>query len=403
MRRDPLTARRDPLIIGAGPAGTAAAIILARAGCHPALIERSSGPADKVCGDFLSTDAIRHAQALGVDPVALGAAPIRHVRLIHRERVAQVALPFAALGLSRRSFDAALLTCAERAGAVVHGGRTIRQLTRDSSPSLPPATTRQAATAQGHSESLWTARAADLSAFTAETVFLATGKHDLRDLARSRADRGAIGLKMYFALTPGAASILNDAIELTLFPGGYAGMQHVENGQSVLCIAVQRQAFQRHGGGWPQLVAQIEQRSRRFSAILAGARALLPRPLAVAGVPYGYQTGSLNPDGLFRLGDQAAVIPSLTGDGMAIALHSGTSAAQAWLSGVDSAAYHHSLARTLRPQMRAAGLLHHACMAGSGQSAIVHAAALFPSLLRHAANRTRLPLRAAPPGQPTQA
>ena len=46
--------RREPLIIGAGPAGCAAAIALARAGHQPDLIERTSGPTDKVCGDFLS-------------------------------------------------------------------------------------------------------------------------------------------------------------------------------------------------------------------------------------------------------------------------------------------------------------------------------------------------------------
>lgn len=395
--------RRDPLIIGAGPAGTAAAITLAEAGCRPAIIERTTGPTDKVCGDFLSVDAIRHAQALGVDPACLGAAPIHHIRLIHGEGIAQATLPFPAMGVSRRSFDAALLRHAQAAGAIVHGGHTVRHLTRDVHRLTPAALipASQAGAPRGRAASQWTARTGDHAAFTSETVFLATGKHDLRDLPRPRADRGAIGMKMYFALAPDSARLLHDAIELTLFPGGYAGMQHVENGQTVLCIAVQRQAFRHYGGTWPGLLAQIEQRSRRFAAILAGARALLPRPLAIAGVPYGYQTGPLAANGLFRLGDQAAVIPSLTGDGMAIALHSGTTAAQTWLTGSDSAAYHRTLNQILLPQMRFAGLLHHACMSGWVQSTIIHAASLFPSLLRHAASRTRLPCRAALSDQPT--
>jgi len=120
-------------------------------------------------------------------------------------------------------------------------------------------------------------------------------------------------------------------------------------------------------------------------------------------VPYGYQTGSPAADGLFRLGDQAAVIPSLTGDGMAIALHSGRTAAETWLAGADSAAYHRTLIQTLGPQMRLAGLLHHACMSGSVQSAITRTAKLFPSLLRQAAYRTRLPSRAALSDQPAPA
>ncbi|WP_428492800.1 NAD(P)/FAD-dependent oxidoreductase [Rhodopila sp.] len=440
--------RRDPLIIGAGPAGTAAAITLARAGCCPIMIERASGPTDKVCGDFLSIDAIRRAQALGVDPASLGAAPIRYVRLIHRERVAQAALPFPAMGLSRRGFDAALLRHAQSVGAILRGGQTVRQLAREVAPPaaapsanaalarVPLATSRlattfpatapvagapeafavlragrldpAAATCQANAPPAaapgqWTARTADQTAFSADTVFLATGKHDLRDLPRPRTDRGAVGMKMYFALAPDAARMLGDAIELTLFPGGYAGMQPVENGQAVLCIAIQRQALLRHGGTWATLLVRIQQHSRRFSALLAGARALLARPLAIAGVPYGYRSDALAAPGLFRLGDQAAVIPSLTGDGMAIALHSGASAAEAWLAGADSTAYHRALARTLRRQMRLAGLLHHACMTGSVQAAITQAAALFPALLHQAANRTRLASPQAPSGQPTGA
>ena len=395
--------RRDPLIIGAGPAGTAAAITLAQAGCRPEILERATRPTDKVCGDFLSIDAIRHAQALGVDPAALGAAPIRHIRLIHGERVAHAALPFPAMGVSRRAFDAALLRHAQAVGVNLRSGQTVRHLTRDAHPPTQPNPDTSAGAAPERATSQWTARTGDDAAFTSQTVFLATGKHDLRDLPRPRTNRGAIGMKMYFTLAPDAAERLHDAIELTLFPGGYAGMQHVENGRTVLCIAIQRPAFQRYGGAWPALLAQIEQRSRRFAAILAGARALLPRPLAVAGVPYGYQTRSPATDGLFRLGDQAAVIPSLTGDGMAIALHSGRTAAQAWLAGADSAAYHRTLTQTLRPQMRLAGLLHHACMNGSVQAAVIHATALFPSLLPHAANRTRLPRRAALSDQPTAA
>ena len=394
--------RRDPLIIGAGPAGIAAAITLAQAGCRPVMIERTSAPTDKVCGDFLSIDAIRLAQALGVDPAALGAAPIRHIRLIHGERIAHAKLPFPAMGISRRAFDAALMRHAQAAGTTLHSGRTIRHLTRDADHLAQPGPDNTTGSEPRRASSQWTARTSDQSAFTSQTVFLATGKHDLRDLPRPRTNRGAIGMKMYFTVTPDATELLHDAIELTLFPGGYAGMQHVENGRTVLCIAIQRPAFHRYGGAWPALLAQIERRSRRFAAILEGARPLLPRPLAVAGVPYGYQSKSPAADGLFRLGDQAAVIPSLTGDGMAIALHSGQTAALTWLAGANSAAYHRTLTRTLRPQMRLAGLLHHACMTGSVQAAIIHAAALFPSLLPQAANRTRLRSSAALSDQPTR-
>jgi flavin-dependent dehydrogenase len=366
--------RREPLIIGAGPAGCAAAITLARAGHQPDLIERTSGPTDKVCGDFLSADTIQRLRALDVDPAALGGSVIRRVRLIHGERVAEATLPFPAIGLSRRVVDDALLRRAQEAGALLQSGRSVRRI--------------------GLEDGLWTAVADGGAVWMAETVFLATGKHDLRDLPRPRPGGGAIGMKMYFSLRPERDRELNGATELTLFPGGYAGLQPVEDGRAVLCIAVRRSEFQSCGGGWPGLLAAIEATSRRFAAMLNGAAPLLPRPLAVAGLPYGYQAAPSPANGLFRLGDQAAVIPSLTGDGMAIATHSGRAAAEAWLSGVDPAAYQRDLLRTLAPQMRLAGWLHHASMSGLTQAAALLATSWFPGLLRQAATHTRLRQRA---------
>ncbi len=168
--------RRQPLIIGAGPAGCAAAITLARAGHQPNLIERTTGPTDKVCGDFLSADTIQRLGGLGVDPAALGGAAIRRVRLIHGERVAEAALPFPAVSLSRRVLDDALLRRAQAAGAELRAGRSIRRI--------------------GFEDGLWTATDDAGAAWMTETVFLATGKHDLRDLPRARPGGGAIGMKM---------------------------------------------------------------------------------------------------------------------------------------------------------------------------------------------------------------
>ncbi len=361
--------RRHTLIIGGGPAGAAVAITLARGGHQPILLERSAGAADKVCGDFLSIDTIQRARALGVDVVGLGAAPISSVRLIHGDRIAEAPLPFPALGFSRRALDAALLRQAEVAGAIVRTGQTVRRLTREGER--------------------WSVLTADRMTLTPEAVFLATGKHDLRDVPRPRGPHDAVGMKMYFALAPGPAQVLEGATELTLFPGGYAGMQFVENSRTVVCIAVRRTAFQ-SGGGWAGLIAMIQQRSPRFAMMLAGSRPLLPRPLAVAGIPYGYQAGRAAA-GLFRLGDQAAVIPSLTGDGMAIALHSGQQAARAWLSGTDAASYQRTLARNLAPQMRLAGLLHTAGLSGPVQALALPLIRRFPGLLQQAARRTRLP------------
>ena len=58
--------RKDPLIIGAGPAGCAAAIGLARAGAQPLILERARDTGDALCGGFLSWRTMATLNRLGV-------------------------------------------------------------------------------------------------------------------------------------------------------------------------------------------------------------------------------------------------------------------------------------------------------------------------------------------------
>ena len=68
---------------------------------------------------------------------------------------------------------------------------------------------------------------------------------------------------------------------------------------------------------------------------LAGAEPLLEKPIAITHIPYGYIRRTTQ-DGLYCIGDQAAVIPSFTGDGISIALHTARQAAAAYLAAASS-------------------------------------------------------------------
>ena len=154
--------RRTPaLIVGGGPAGSAAAIMLARAGAAPELIERTSGPRDVVCGGFLGWDALAALGHLGLDPWMLGARPIERLRLASARRTIEVRLPFGAAGLSRRTLDEALLAAAAEAGAEVRRGAAVRAV-----------------------EDGRRVRLDSGEEIEADALFLATGKHELRGLAR---------------------------------------------------------------------------------------------------------------------------------------------------------------------------------------------------------------------------
>jgi flavin-dependent dehydrogenase len=363
-----VSAGPEALVVGGGPSGAAAAILLARAGRTVTLLERESGPHDKVCGEFISHEAAAYLSHLGVDLDALGAAPIRHARLADGRGQTRIALPFAAFSLSRRRLDEALLTLAEDAGVDLRRGVRARTL---------------GAQADG-----WSANLGEAGTIRAGAAFLAVGKHDLKGWKRPPGLQGdLIGFKMHLRLAPAEATALDGHVELTLFPGGYAGLEPIEDGLANLCLLARRRALPQ-GQAWPALLELMRGACPLLDRRLDGAQALWPRPLAIAAIPYGHVQRSA--DGLWRLGDQAAVIPSFAGDGLAIALHSAHLAAAAYLAGQRAEAYQRRLARDLGPQVLGATLLSQALVRPWGQAALAALARLQPRLMTAAAARTRI-------------
>jgi flavin-dependent dehydrogenase len=361
------------IVIGGGPAGASAASVLARAGHDVTLYERDAGPTHKVCGDFISAEAVAALAGLGVDVAALGSAPIRHARFVTGRAVGTVRLPFVAQGLSRRVLDTALLDACERAGARVRRGVAVRALRQDADGFV----------AEGPDHA-------------AATVLLGTGKHGLRGAPRPAVAGPLVGLKTYFRLRPAAIAALRGHVEVITYPGGYAGLQLVEDDTANLCLLVSAERL-RGAGGPAALIAALCAEQPHLADRLDGGVALLDRPLAIAGLAYGHVHAARadDPAGLFRLGDQAAVIPSLAGDGVAIALHSGMLAATALLAGATEAGYHERLRRDLRGQVGRAQVVHRAIGRPAGRALLVAAARLLPPAVRLAARATRVTAVAA--------
>ncbi len=107
----------DTLVIGAGPAGSACALELARQGQQVMLVDQHDFPRDKVCGDGLIPDAHRALQRLGLyDEVMASAQAVAHVACIG-PRGGRVDVPGRLAVLPRLQFDDILKRGAERAGA----------------------------------------------------------------------------------------------------------------------------------------------------------------------------------------------------------------------------------------------------------------------------------------------
>jgi flavin-dependent dehydrogenase len=340
--------------------------MLARAGAAPLLLERSAVTAEKVCGEFLGADAASLLAGLGVDVVALGAVPIREAWFGAGTRRSAVALPFPAWSLPRATLDAALLDRAVEAGAELRRGTA-------------------AVAAEPH-DAGWRLRLADGVVLEGGSLVLATGKHELRGLARP-VSGGAIGLKLALEDVD-----MGDAIALLACAGGYAGLQPRAGGGANLCMAL--------GVGTPglasaardplALLAHVMAGSGLARQVLGAARPAWRRVLAVAGVPYGFLNRDSGPAGLFRVGDQAAVVPSLCGDGIAMALASGTRAAGSISVGGSAAAHHRAWAQAVSPGMRLAGLADR--MMARAPGLLVAGLGAAPGLARWGARRTRMGL-----------
>jgi flavin-dependent dehydrogenase len=340
-----------------------AAIRLAQAGASPVLIDRDEVVGDALCGGFLSWRSAERLRGLGIDPAELRAHPVHQLALIAGATVATAGLPSPGFGLSRRTLDSALRRRAVGAGALLEIDRV-----RAIRPGIVEGEARER---------------------QAEAIFLASGKHDVRGEARPRGARDpALGLRVRLPAHPRLHALLVGRIELHLFDGGYAGVVLQEEGTANVCLALRKSLLTSAGGDPRALLASLANENPYFAERMAFAPRDMPVD-SVGSVPYGWMARSTE-SGLYRLGDQAAVIPSLAGEGMAIAMASGEAAAHAWLSGDSAPSFQRDFARRANRPVRAAGLIWSIAERPRGGRMLTSLTSAIPALARAAMALTRI-------------
>jgi flavin-dependent dehydrogenase len=339
-----------------------AAIALARAGAEPLLIDRDEIVGDALCGGFLSWRTAERLRAVGLDPAALGAQLARRLTLFTGPAEASAVLPSPGFGLSRRALDGALRNLAVASGAELAIDRA-----RQIEPGLIVGEARE---------------------WRSDTIMLAAGKHDVRGEPRPRAAADpALGLRLRVPPNERLAALIGDRIELHLFPGGYAGIVLQEDGSANICMALRKSLLAEHGRP-RHLLDVLAAEHSAFGARMAFAGPDLPVD-SIGSVPYGWVARDTAP-GLYRLGDQAAVIPSLAGEGMAIALASGEAAARAWLKGDSAPSYQRAFARRAARPVRAASVVWGLAEQRRGARMLTALTRHFPALARSAMALTRI-------------
>jgi menaquinone-9 beta-reductase len=296
---------RDVVIIGAGPAGSTLAEALAVRGWDVLLVERERFPRHKVCGEFLSPEAqsTLHTLELYKPIAALKPAPIYQAMLVTPAgRRLETPLPGHAWGLSRYALDLALAQAAQREGVELWSGATVQSYElRESGAEVI------------------IQRKTGVERVQARAVIAACGRHTGPGLPpRPKTKGGAtqerfVGIKAHFV---DLAAI--PAVELYFFPGGYVGLNQIEEGRVNICALVSYPAFARADR---QVVGALRAAATWNPALgerLAGGRLLSETAVAVAPVdPY---RPAAPWDEIACVGDAATMIPPLCGDGMAMAL-----------------------------------------------------------------------------------
>jgi flavin-dependent dehydrogenase len=282
----------DVAIIGAGPGGSTLAALLAPRGVSVALIDRDTFPRDKLCGEFLSYDALPILDLLGVD---LGDAPfIQRCRVVARHRTYEFDFPHAARGISRMRLDALLFRTAVARGAQSLEGTAVS--------SLEEVNARVTVGAWGR----W-------GRFDTQLGRAFVGDRSHRNFGFKRHYRVKVAAE-------GGVATHASVIELYSFHRGYLGVSDVEDGITNICGLVHADRLAGHKGRWESFIETIRGEEPRLEALYA--RHEPAQEHFLSSDPVIFRARSPVEGGVFMIGDASGVIDPLTGNGMAMAIQS---------------------------------------------------------------------------------
>lgn len=362
---------RDVLIVGAGPAGAIAAVVLARAGARVTVFDRSLFPRDKLCGDTINPGALAILRRLRLEAVTTGGLHVdgmivtgeRGVRITGRYDDGQ-----RGTAISRRLLDERLAAAAVAAGAELADGVLAQG----------PVMAADGRTVTGVEVLL---PSGGRERYTARVTIAADGRYSriaralLLTHSPATPRRWAVGA--IFAGVTGLSSFG----EMHVRSGRYLGVAPLPGGYANGCLVTAERALLRDPGVLLKAMRSDAETAGRFAHAELAAPPTTLGPLAVeatgAGVP-----------GLLLAGDAAGFIDPMTGDGLRFAFRGGELAAEEALRVIDGdwQDAHLRLAHARRREFGTKWRFNRTLRALSSSSAAVRAAgmgaAIVPALLR---------------------
>jgi flavin-dependent dehydrogenase len=297
----------DITVIGAGPAGSLAAILLARGGQRVILVEQHRFPRDKVCGECLSALGLKVLQrtALRSSVARLGAIELRRTTIHASDGSSTtILLEHPMWGLTRSALDAGLLDEARSSGVMVIQPARCESVEPGARPGVRIRRLDDNAIEQWRSR--W--------------VIVADGKAGL--LPNRPAATKDFGIKGHFENIAAPA----DAIQLFGVNRSYGGIAPVEGGRWNLAFSVPGDRLLAHCGNVADLMESIFAENDALSQLMRDA--IRCGPWLSAPLPR-FAVAPHWPDGIIPIGNAAAAVEPIGGEGMGLALRSAELAAAA--------------------------------------------------------------------------
>ena len=362
----------DAIVVGAGPAGAAAAALLAQAGWRIALIEKTPFPRRKVCGEFISATTWPLLRQLGVaDSLLEIAGPVvRRVGLYSGDVMTSAALSPNAReqdggrALGREYLDTLLLQRAAGLGADIRQPWTLSEM---------------AANCGGYDCTIVDKGRAQTRHMRARLVIAAHGSWESgampsQSLRCAPRRDDLFGFKAHFV----HCALPTDLMPLIAFPGGYGGMVHTDGGRvSLSCcirrdqLALARQRLPRASAG-PAVLAHVADSCKGVSSALHAAT---PQGEWLSAGPLRTGIRSFGNDGIFTIGNAAAEAHPIVAEGISMAIQSAYLLCERLVSRLD-AHRHSAFSRDILDSIRA----EYAAAWHRNFSRRLHVAALFAHL-----------------------
>jgi menaquinone-9 beta-reductase len=302
----------DVLVAGAGPAGSATAALLARAGLSVLAVDRAAFPREKACSEYMSPETVRILSRLGVLPALerAGGFPIEGLRVTASGKAAahgKFALgthaPFRASGLSvsRRILDHELVEAARVAGAEVAEQTYLEELLYDRG-AIRGAVVRE----RGGRRHPIQAR-------------LTVGADGLRSLVARRLGGRTYGRPRRVAFVAHVEGVrgMGSSAELHFDLAGYVGLNPIGQGRTNVGVVVPARHAEQARGRLERFFFDVV---GRFPGIRERVEpGEIVRPVLATG-PFAVRAGRVVAPGALLVGDAADFFDPFTGDGIYSAL-----------------------------------------------------------------------------------